>query len=91
MRERAVEARLRRGVQAAGGIAVKLSKLPGWPDRLVLLPEARVYFIEVKRPKGGRLALHQRAAHALIRKLGFGVFVLSNPAEVDEWLSRYAN
>lgn len=91
MRERVVEARLRMGVKKRGGIALKLSKLPGWPDRLILLPMGRVFFVECKRPTGGKLALHQRAAHSLICKLGFKVFVLSNIGDVDSWLERYAD
>ena len=48
--EKTVEAYLRDQVKAAGGLALKLV-CPGWtgvPDRLILLPGARVYFAETK-------------------------------------------
>ncbi len=48
--EKTVEAYLRNRVKAAGGLALKLV-CPGWtgvPDRLILLPGARVYFAETK-------------------------------------------
>ena len=48
--EKTVEVYLRNRVKAAGGLALKLV-CPGWtgvPDRLILLPGARVYFAETK-------------------------------------------
>jgi hypothetical protein len=82
-----LEARLRKGVQARGGRAMKLTKLPGFPDRLVLFPGGRVVFVEMKRPKGGAIAEHQALAHEILRGMGFEVKVLWTRKQVDEWIA----
>lgn len=52
IRESTVERYLVRRVKELGGLAIKLSPagMTGLPDRLILLPGARVIFAEVKRP-----------------------------------------
>lgn len=52
MLESAVEGYLKKEVKRLGGLAIKLSA-PGFggiPDRMVLLPGGRVFFIELKAP-----------------------------------------
>lgn len=88
--ESKVEARLFAGVKALGGRATKIAKVPGWPDRIVLLPGGLLFFVELKRPKGGRVAEHQALAHEIIRDLGQTVLILSNYEEVDDFLRRMA-
>lgn len=59
--EKDIERRLRREVEALGGLCLKWV-CPGWsgvPDRIALLPGGRVYFIELKRPKGGKISKMQ--------------------------------
>jgi hypothetical protein len=60
-RESSIEGYLRKQVEAAGGLCIKLSPVGyvGIPDRLVLLPGGRVMFVEVKKPKGGLVAKAQ--------------------------------
>ena len=50
--EQALERKLRLEVKAKGGLALKFvsPERAGVPDRLVLIPEGRVYFIELKAP-----------------------------------------
>ena len=50
MRESELEARLVRGVKAAGGVAYKFVSpgSVGVPDRLVVLPGGKVVFVELK-------------------------------------------
>lgn len=62
MLERELEARLIRRVKSAGGLCLKWSSpgAAGVPDRIVLLPGGRVIFVEMKRPKGGRLSKLQK-------------------------------
>ena len=60
--EKDVEQRLRKGVEGLGGRCMKLVSQGnnGMPDRLVLLPDGRCVFVELKRPKNGRLSPVQR-------------------------------
>ncbi len=55
--EKDVEQKLRKMIEKHGGHCLKWV-CPGWsgvPDRIILLPGARVLFVETKRPKGGKL------------------------------------
>lgn len=73
-------------VQARKGLAVKLMFLPGWPDRMVLLPGGRVMFVELKRPHGGRDEPLQPAVQKMLRNLGFVVLKLNTKEQVNKWL-----
>lgn len=87
MLESRVEERLTREVKARKGWALKfIPSVSGLPDRIVLLPGGRMFFVELKRPKGGRVAAHQTVVHKKLAKLGFPVAVLSSVDEVLEWL-----
>ena len=83
MREKSIEQELVRAVNAAGGFSPKLAcpGTAGMPDRLVLLPRGRVAFVEVKAP-GKKPRPLQIARHSLLRRLGFKVYVLDNPADI---------
>ncbi len=52
MREKNIEQKFVKAVKSAGGIAPKLTcpGFDGMPDRLVLMPEGRIGFVEVKAP-----------------------------------------
>lgn len=86
--EKTVEAYLRGRVKAAGGLALKLV-CPGWtgvPDRLILLPGARVYFAETK-DLGKTPKRRQRYVHGRLRSLGFQVFVPDSKPAVDAMMA----
>lgn len=88
IQEKDIEAKLRKGVEAQGGRCLKWV-CPGWsgvPDRIVLLPGARVYFVETKRPKGGVVSALQRKWREWLTALGFEVFTLWTREEVDQFL-----
>lgn len=85
-KEKGVEAYLCRRVKALGGMAVKLTFVAGIPDRLVLLPGGVLLFVELKRPRGGRLSPVQRVVHERLRALGFEVRVPRNTDAVDALL-----
>ena len=55
------------------------------PDRLILLPTARIGFIEVKAPgeKPRKLQVHM---HKMLRGLGFKVYVLDDTNQIGEIL-----
>lgn len=86
MRESAIEKYLGQRVKAMGGLSVKLSPtILGIPDRLVVLPGGRHYFVELKQPRG-RLSEIQKEIHRRLETLGHPVAVLWNKQEVDLWL-----
>mgnify|MGYP003653345623 CR=1 FL=1 len=84
MLERAVEDHLVGRVKAAGGLALKWvsPSLAGVPDRIVILPGGRVFFVEVKRP-GGKTRPIQERVIGLIRRLGVDVHVIDTREGVD--------
>ena len=82
--EKDVEAKLGKVAKRHGGLALKWV-CPGWagvPDRIVLLPHGRIYFIELKRPDGGRIAARQRWWANKLRGLGFDCFFLLSAEDV---------
>ena len=87
MREKDIEKKLSLMVKKAGGIAVKFvsPSFDGMPDRLVLLPQGKMGFVEVKAP-GGKPRPLQTARHQLLRRLGFKVYVLDNAEDIPRVL-----
>lgn len=84
MREKQVEARLVRRAREHGGRAEKFTS-PGRknvPDRIVLLPGGRMFFVEVKAP-GEDASKAQQRDHAKRRKLGFATFVVDTYEAVE--------
>jgi hypothetical protein len=86
--ESAVETELVMRVRAAGGIAEKVQVLGrrGFFDRLVLLPDGRVIFVECKRPRTGRLSAHQIERHRNYRLRGAVVVIVLCSADIDRLL-----
>lgn len=71
--EKEIEAKLRDTVKQNGGLCLKWV-CPGWagvPDRIVLLPGGRIIFVELKRPKGGKVSSRQMWWARKLRGLGF--------------------
>jgi hypothetical protein len=88
MRETRVETTLRVEIKGLGGWAIKLlPSVSGLPDRIVLLPGGRIYFVELKSPTG-KVEPHQTVIHNRLRRLGFEVLVLNTPDAVREWAKR---
>lgn len=87
MREKVIEDYLRRKVKEAGGIAYKFISPgnSGVPDRLVLLPEGRTVFVELKAA-GKESTPIQLLQHKKIRALGFQVSVIDTKEKVDEFI-----
>jgi hypothetical protein len=87
--ERDIEQKLRRGVEAQGGKCMKWV-CPGWsgvPDRIVLLPGARIYFVETKRPKGGIVSALQNKWREWLTELGFSVVTIWNDYDLGGFLN----
>ena len=87
MKESQLERKLVHSVTRAGGLALKFTSpgMAGVPDRLILLPQGRIAFAELKVPgkKPRPLQLHR---HARLRALGFKVYVIDHPDQIQEVL-----
>ncbi len=82
MREREVEKQLIDKVKKRGGLCEKwVSGSVGWPDRIVILPDGKVGFVEVKRP-GKKPRAIQVHRHEKLRKLGMKVYVIDKPEKI---------
>ena len=84
MREKEIEAALRKAAKKRNGMAFKFVSpgLSGVPDRLVLLPMGRIGFIELKAP-GKKMRKLQEKRKSQLEALGFLVFCLDNKEEVE--------
>ena len=83
MREKAIEKKLVQSVKSAGGIALKFVSpgFDGMPDRIVLIPDGHIGFVEVKAP-GEKPRPLQIARHGLLRRLGFKVYILDDEQQI---------
>lgn len=72
MREAAIEKKLKKEVEARGGLFLKWTSpgFTGVPDRIALLPGGKLLFVEVKRPGKGYRPRQARVA-AQLEALGF--------------------
>ena len=83
MREREIEQKFTRAVKKRGGLALKFLSpgFDGMPDRLALLPDGKMGFVEGKAPgKVPRPLQAQR--HRLLRELGFRVYILDDQRQI---------
>ena len=87
MREKIIEKKLVDAVKAMGGLALKFVSpgFDGMPDRILLLPGGKIAFVEVKAP-GRKPRPLQLVRHAMLRRLGFQVFVLDDEAMIKKIL-----
>ena len=87
MLERELENKLKRAVLDRGGLALKFVSpgLAGVPDRLILLPGARIAFAELKAP-GQKLRPLQQKRKRQLEQLGFAVYTVDSVAEMEKLL-----
>lgn len=83
MREKEIERKLVTEVKRMGGICPKFVSpgFDGMPDRIVLLPNGKLAFVEVKTP-GEKPRPLQLARHKMISHLGFKVYVLDDEEQI---------
>lgn len=81
--EKAIEKYLTEQVKVRGGICLKFASATetGYPDRLICIPGGRVAWVEVKS-KGKKPTKLQQMRHALLRKLGYRVYVIDSKTDV---------
>lgn len=91
MLESYYENKLRESVQQLGhGIKCLKFESPGFtgvPDRMILLPGAKVIFVELKQP-GKKERKRQLYVQGLLRALGFEVFSAVNDLEKIEAITQ---
>lgn len=87
MRERVVEKKLVQETVSLGGICPKwvAPGIDGVPDRIVLLPQGCMAFIEVKAP-GKKVRPLQKAIHKKLRRLGYKVYVIDDVEQIKPML-----
>lgn len=85
MLEKTVEAIFARRVKALGGQSYKFAPVvKGNPDRIVLMPGGKIYFVELKADTGALSAM-QRLWHARAAELGTEVQVVTGAVEARAW------
>ena len=87
MREKQIENKLATEAKKLGGIALKFvsPSFDGMPDRLVLIPDGHLAFVELKVP-GKKPRPLQLARHRLLRSLGFRVYVIDSVEQIGGML-----
>lgn len=87
--EKLIERKLVDAVKAKGGICVKFYSAyqRGVPDRIVLMPQGRVYFVELKST-GKKPTKLQELLIGKLRSLGFIVEVIDTIEKLTEFVNR---
>jgi hypothetical protein len=88
MQEKEVEKYLRREVESMGGMCLKFISPgnAGVPDRIVLLPGGRVWFIEIKTDKG-RVRPLQRWWQRRLRDVGIPSLIIKGRTEAEVFIT----
>ena len=91
--EREVEEYLIEKVKEKEGLCLKFTSpgRRGAPDRLVLLLGHPTYYVELKRPRSGKLAPHQERYHAAIRAAGQRVWILWSKEDVNAFITEISS
>jgi hypothetical protein len=86
--EKDIEQKLRNQIKARGGLCLKWVSPGnnGVPDRIILLPGARIYFVETKRPKGGTLSALQKKWREWLTRLDFRCWTVWNEDDLAAFL-----
>ncbi|MEG2289067.1 MAG: VRR-NUC domain-containing protein [Clostridium sp.] len=84
MQESKIERYLKKQIELLGGQALKFVSpgMSGVPDRIVLLPQGKIIFVELKAPGKKLRALQEYRAKEL-RALGFRVEIIDTIEKVD--------
>ena len=87
MREKEIEIYLRDRVKKAGGKAYKFESPgnDGVPDRMVLFPGNKIYFVELKAPGKKPRPLQEKQMN-VIKSFGCWVFVIDSKDGVEQFI-----
>ena len=89
LREKEIEKKLVTAVRKSGGLAPKFVSpgFDGVPDRIVLLPEGRIAFVELKAP-GKKMRTLQVRRKEQLERLGFQVYCVDGIEQITEILKK---
>ncbi len=89
MRERDIEKKLVAGIKKLGGVAYKWTSpgQDGVPDRIVILPDGEVIFVELKQEEGRLSKLQRYQIDRLRLDLKQEVRILWSATDVDHFLA----
>ena len=88
MLESKIELKLKKEVEKIGGLSLKFTcpGMAGVPDRLVLLPKGKMFFVELKAP-GRKLRPLQLKRKEQLESLGFKVYVIDSYEKIQLFLN----
>lgn len=61
---------------------IRFEGMRGAPDRLLILPDGRHFYVELKRPGGGKVSAQQKRVHKCLRDQGCRVLVVDSLDDV---------
>jgi hypothetical protein len=90
MRESDVENHFVWAVERLGGKTYKFTSpgRKGVADRIACLPDGSTWFVELKRPKGGRLSELQKLFAFDMARLNQRYACLWTKGQIDEWTTK---
>jgi len=88
--EKQIERKLCDEVKNRNGMCLKQTGLAGIPDRLVLLPNGKCAFVELKAP-GEKPRKLQQMRMKQLKKLGFKCFVIDGMEQIKPMLEVIAD
>ena len=85
--EKFLEKKLREEIKKIGGLAIKFTSpyFTGMPDRLVLMPNGNLWFVEVKST-GKKLRGIQQAQALRLQELGFKTRVIDSDESLGSFM-----
>lgn len=88
--EKDVERHFVWSVERIGGRTFKFRspQQRGVADRIACMPDGSTWFVELKRPKGGRLAPLQKLHADELRRLNQKYALLWSTEEIDAWMTQ---
>lgn len=83
MLEKTIENYFKTKIESNAGLCIKLIGYVGIPDRLILLPGGRMFFVEFKQ-KGKKPRKIQSFMLDKLMGLGFKVYVIDDKDKIEE-------
>ena len=88
MLEKTTENYFKTKIESNAGLCIKLIGYVGIPDRLILLPDGRMFFVEFKQ-RGKKPRKILSFIHDKLKSLGFRVYVIDDKDKIEavcrEW------